>query len=109
MSVTLNPLRAAVVAISRALSEVKMLAVLLSANLIVALGFSTLFLGPSFQQVGRSLSGRGQPFPSMEALGDFGRGVGSGTAFVAGGLGLSLALAFGQQLLFAGGIAYRLW
>jgi hypothetical protein len=109
MSTNLNPLRAVGVSVSRAFSEVRLLAVLLSANLIVALGTSLLVLAPSFLHMGRSLSGRGLPFPSFQVITDLSRAVGPGTSFLVGGLGLSLVLAFGQQLFFAGGIAYRLW
>lgn len=111
MTPSLRPIRATFASLLRAFAEVKLLGVLLAANLAVALIVSLPFLVPALQLFGHSLSANGQPFPSVEALSDFGKELaqGNGGGFIAGGIAVSLLLSLFQQLLFAGGIASRVW
>ena len=104
-----KPLRSALLAPLKAFSELKLLGVLLLANLFTALIQSTPLLVPALLRFGHSLSGRGQPFPSAEAMADFGKLLGEGGGpFLLGPLGLGLLLSIALQPVLAGGIVGRL-
>ncbi|HLL55690.1 MAG TPA: hypothetical protein VK447_19170 [Myxococcaceae bacterium] len=105
----LNSFRSFVTAPLRAFSEVKLLAVLLLANLGVALIQSFPLLFPALGHFGQSTSGVGQPFPSTEAMVDFGKLMAQGGGpFFAGSMVLGLLGSFGLQLVLSGGIVSRL-
>lgn len=93
----------------KAFSELKLLGVLLGTNFLVTLVQSTPVLFPAMRLFGHSLSGRGQPFPSIEPLSDFGRQLAQGSGpFLLGPLLLGLLLSFALQLVLSGGIVSRL-
>ncbi len=93
----------------RAFSELKLLGVLLAANLGLALIQSAPVFIPAMSRFGQSLSGRGQPFPSPEAVIDFSKLLAQGGGpFLAGPFLLGFLLSFALQLVLAGGIVSRL-
>ena len=105
----MNPFRSILTAPLRAFSELKLLGVLLVANLCIALVQSAPVLIPAISRFGHSLSGRGQPFPSPEAVFDFSKLLAQGGGpFLAGPLLLGFLFSFGLQLVLAGGIVSRL-
>ena len=93
----------------RAFSELKLLGVLLVANLCLALIQSAPVLIPAIAHFGHSLAGRGRPFPSPEAAIDFSKLLAQGGGpFLAGPFLLGFLLSFALQLVLAGGIVSRL-
>ncbi|WP_375771564.1 hypothetical protein NR798_11920 [Archangium gephyra] len=105
----MNSLRSTLTAPLRAFFELKLLGVLLAANLGLALIQSVPVLLPALGRFGHSLSGRGQPFPSPEVVIDFTRLLSQGGGpFLAGPFLLGFLLSFALQLVLAGGIVSRL-
>ncbi|HYO58261.1 hypothetical protein [Archangium sp.] len=105
----MKPLRSILTAPLRAFSELKLLGVLLVANLCTALIQSAPILLPAIGRFGHSLSGQGRPFPSPEAVFDFSKLlVQGGGPFLAGPFLLGFLFSFGLQLVLAGGIVSRL-
>jgi hypothetical protein len=105
----MNSFRSILTAPLRAFSELKLLGVLLAANLCIALIQSAPVLIPAIGRFGHSLAGRGRPFPSPEAVFDFSKLLAQGGGpFLAGPVVLGLLLSFGLQLVLAGGIVSRL-
>jgi hypothetical protein len=105
----MKPFRSILTAPLRAFSELKLLGVLLVANLCIALVQSAPVLIPAMSQFGHSLAGRGRPFPSPEAVIDFNKLLAQGGGpFLAGPFLLGLLFSFGLQLVTAGGIVSRL-
>ena len=105
----MTTLRSMLLAPRKAFSELKLLGLLWGANLLVTLIQSTPVLFAALARFGHSLSGRGKPFPSIEALSDFGRQLAQGSGpFLLGPLLLGLVLSLGVQLVLTGGIVARL-
>ena len=105
----MKPLRSLLTAPLKAFSELKLLGVLLVANLCVALVQSAPLLIPALGHFGHSLAGRGRPFPSSEALVDFGKLLAQGGGpFLAGPLLLGFLFSIALQPVLAGGIVSRL-
>ncbi|HYO72000.1 MAG TPA: hypothetical protein VEU33_38590 [Archangium sp.] len=105
----MNSFRSILTAPLRAFSELKLLGVLLAANLCIALIQSTPVLIPAIGRFGHSLAGQGRPFPSPEAVFDFSKLLAQGGGpFLAGPVVLGILLSFGLQLVLAGGIVSRL-
>ncbi|MFY0565009.1 hypothetical protein ACN28E_14295 [Archangium lansingense] len=105
----MNPFRSILTAPLRAFSELKLLGVLLVANLCISLVRSVPVLLPAIGQFGHSLAGRDRPFPSPEAVFDFSKQLAQGGgSFLAGPLLLGTLFSFGLQLVLAGGIISRL-
>lgn len=103
----MKPLRF-LIAPLKAFSELKLLGVLLLANLCIALVQSAPILIPAIGHFGHSLAGQGRAFPSPEAVFDSTRLLAQGGSFLAGPLLLGFLFSFGLQLLLAGGIVSRL-
>ena len=105
----MNSFRSILTAPLRAFSELKLLGVLLAANLCIALIQSTPVLIPAIGRFGHSLAGQGRPFPSPEAVFDFSKLLAQGGGpFLAGPFLLGVLLSFALQLVLAGGIVSRL-
>ncbi|AKJ01391.1 hypothetical protein ATI61_103100 [Archangium gephyra] len=105
----MNSFRSILTAPLRAFSELKLLGVLLAANLCIALIQSLPVLMPAIGRFGHSLSGQGRPFPSPEAVFDFSKLLAQGGGpFLAGPVVLGIVFSFGLQLVLAGGIVSRL-
>ncbi|WNG49787.1 hypothetical protein F0U60_40970 [Archangium minus] len=105
----MKPLRSLLMAPLRAFSELKLLGVLLVANLCVALVQSAPVLLPALGHFGHSLAGRGRAFPSPEAVFDFTQLLAQGGgSFLAGPLLLGFVFSVGLQLVLAGGIVSQL-
>lgn len=105
----MKPLRSLLTAPLKAFSELKLLGVLLVANLCVALVQSAPILIPALGHFGHSLAGRGRPFPSPEALIDFGKLLAQGSGpFLAGPFLLGFLFSIALQPVLAGGIVSRL-
>lgn len=106
----MKPLRSLFTAPLKAFSELKLLGVLLVANLCVALVQSAPLLIPAIGHFGHSLAGRGRPFPSAEAVVDFGKLLAQGSGpFLAGPFLLGFLFSIALQPVLAGGIVSRLW
>ncbi|PTL79415.1 hypothetical protein [Vitiosangium sp. GDMCC 1.1324] len=105
----MKTLRSLLTAPLKAFSELKLLGVLLVANLCIALVQAAPVLIPAISHFGNSLSGRGRPFPSSEAVVDFSKLLAQGGGpFLAGPLVLGFLFSFALQLVLAGGIVSRL-
>jgi len=105
----MNSFRSILTAPLKAFSELKLLGVLLAANLCLALVQSAPIFIPALAHFGHSLSGQGKPFPSPEAVINFSKLLAQGGGpFLAGPFLLGFLFSFGLQLVLAGGIVSRL-